>query len=221
MRSALVLLSAALSVAPAAAKALPLEEAVLRAVAARTGAAPESISVTALRVAEHVPRDAAWSIDLPGDSRPCGVAVPLVARAGADRAAPRFALSAAIDFPVAALVASRAVARGEVVAAHAGTVSCASLRGAEPVGPGRWQAATGLRAGEALSFGRVRQAPDLSDGAAVTVVAAVGSVRVTAPARLVGDAWLGQPARAVNLVTHALVPGVLGPGATIVVGGAR
>jgi hypothetical protein len=111
------------------------------------------------------------------------------------------------------------VERGHRIGARRGTVVCTTLRGASPVLSGEWQATASLRAGEAITTARARPAPDLVDGQSVTVVAHVGSVRVTAPARLVGDAWVGRPARAVYLATRAVVPGVLGPGATLIVGG--
>lgn len=116
-----------------------------------------------------------------------------------------------LDVWVAAPIAARPVARGELVEVTDGVVPLASLAG------GRWDgepglalvAATALRAGEPLTRLNVQVPADAPSGARVDVRVRVGDLVVTADGRLLSDGTVGQEVRAYVDATRAVVRGVL------------
>jgi len=196
-------LVALLSVATALA-ARPAD-AIAAAVAARAGVPATDVEVTGLGLPEGADVDAVWRVDLPaGQRRFTGTTAVYLQR---EDGPARFALRPRVVTWHEVPVAERSVRAGEAVALVRARVASDVLRAEEPVDEGRWVARVGIEAGTPVTTARVRAAPDLADGAEVKLLAGSGALRVAAPGRLLGDAWIGAPVSVLNLATRAVLKG--------------
>lgn len=192
----------ALALASVAAAADPASV-VAAAVAARAGVPLGDVTVQAIALP-----DAAWSVELPDLGSLCG-GTPVVLRATVDGRPVRHSVRAAVDVLREVPVAARDTAAGEEVALSTARVSCDRLRTERPADPATaWVARTALRAGDPVTTARVRPRPDARDGADVALWAGTDHVRVTAPGRLSGDAFVGERVHVINLATRTQQTGI-------------
>lgn len=202
---------------PIPAGAEPLAELIRAQVADRLGVAPGDVEVMSLGLTA-VPAGAAWSVELPAGDLWGTVVLRLVARLpdGSERRYTTYTkLSVWMELPVAAASA----APGEPVAVSVERRRRESVRSGAPVDPARrWQARGSVAAGDVLTTYKVEAIPDALSGASVRLVSERGALRVEAPGRLSGDAFIGEPVEAVNLATQAVVTGIYEGGGRVRLG---
>jgi flagella basal body P-ring formation protein FlgA len=116
---------------------------------------------------------------------------------------------ARLDHWVQAPLVSAATPVGGRVELGEGRVLASRIDGALVEGEGPWEARANLRAGEPVTTRRVRRLPDARDGARVTLVAGGGGLVLTAPARLMDDAMVGDRVKVANLATGTVMEGTL------------
>lgn len=123
-----------------------------------------------------------------------------------------FAIRPSLHIVVPAPVAPRALAVGEAFEPVDGTAPIEELRGLGPL-PGRLIASRPLAQGDPVTARVAYRAPDVTAGTRLELEVTRGAVRVSVPAVLLADGFVGQTVQARNDVTGAVQRGVLvGPG---------
>lgn len=112
-----------------------------------------------------------------------------------------------LELWVDAPVATETARAGDIVRTRSGIVRVQDVRG-EPL-EGELLARTLIEEGEPVTTYTARIVPDARRGDDVTVVAQRGSLRVSAPGRLVEDGAVGASVRVVNQVTAVTLEGIL------------
>lgn len=189
------------ALAQAADPAVALQE----AVAARLGVGLEDVKVQRLGIS-GAPADATWQVGLPTGRCWGGITVRLDGTTP-DGKVRHYTAYATISAWDQVPVADHAVTPGGAVSFHLERQQLDLLSG-EPVEEGRWRARVNLHAGEPLVVGRVEPMPDALSGTPVEVQVRAGSLQIKAPGQLEADAWVGQPVRVMNLVTHTVLTGI-------------
>jgi len=179
-------------------------EAIASVVSARVGVPLADVEVTALGLPAQAVVDGAWGVELPPGLRKFTGSTPvtLLRPDGA-----RFAVRPRIVTYAMVPVAQGSVRAGEPIVLTQARTASDVLRSEEPVGEGRWVARVAIAAGDPVTASRVRQAPDLGQGADVQLTAGSGPLVVAAPGRLMADAYVGAPVPVLNLATRAVLKG--------------
>lgn len=177
-------------------------QAIRQAVALREGVAVEDVQVSGLGALPELPEAEDWAITFATGGNHTGT-VRVVARAGTRR----YALLPQVVVWRTVPVAARDVAPGERVPLRMARTSSDTMSGPSVDDATAWVARVPLPAGTALSPFNVRQAPDLSRGASVRLQVQTGPVAVSAPGRLLDDAFLGQEVAVLNLATRRVQRG--------------
>ena len=195
----------------------PLAEQIRAGVAERLGVAVEDVEVLSLGLTA-VPAGAEWSVELPTGDLWGTVVLRLAARLpdGSERRYTTYTkLSVWMELPVAAAAAGP----GQPVSVAVERRRRESVRSGAPVDPERrWQAKGSVAAGDVLTTYKVDPVPDLLAGEPVRLVSERGALRVEAPGRLSGDAFVGEPVEVVNLATQATVTGIYEGGGRVRLG---
>jgi flagella basal body P-ring formation protein FlgA len=112
------------------------------------------------------------------------------------------------------------VRSGDPVALELGRVNRDAIRGQSvAIENGPWIALRHLRAGDPVTDRDVRRPPEVFAGDEVMLTSGVPGLRLTAEARMLNDANIGDVVRVSNLATDSVVSGVLVDSSTVRVGG--
>jgi flagella basal body P-ring formation protein FlgA len=134
----------------------------------------------------------------------------------------RYRLPARIGIWTTAPLVVAAVSSGEPVVLELGRVSRDAIRGQSvAIDDGPWVALRHLRAGDPVTDRDVRRPPEVFAGAEVMLTSGVPGLRLTADARMLNDANVGDLVRVSNLATDSVVSGILVDASTVRVGGRR
>lgn len=108
---------------------------------------------------------------------------------------------------VTAVVAAAPAAVGEPIVLVPGTARLDTPGATWPGGAA--VATTAVRTGDVVSLLNARTPPDVVAGTGITVRVRVGSLEIRAEGRLLDAGRIGEPVRAQNLATDAVVRGIL------------
>jgi len=120
------------------------------------------------------------------------------------------------------VVAASDAAPGATVELTARRMKATDVRGAivDPA-DGPFVAVKPIRAGDPVSYRRVKRRPAANVGETVSIVVTAQGLTIRAEGRLLGDAHLGDSVHVANLATDTVVQGTLIAPTTVLTGGRR
>ena len=134
----------------------------------------------------------------------------------------KYTISTKIDLYHEVVVAAADAAVGAPVELTSRRMKVSALRGAL-VDPkeGPFVAVQSVRAGQPVTYRRVKRLPAASTGETVSIMVTTRGLTIRAEGRLLGDAYLGDSVHVANLATDAVVQGTLIAPGTVLTGGQR